>query len=224
MSDFASPRDVVEGGRVTYGADDGLLVEFYIKPRLMEALSKERGYPTYEDRINTRIVSPGNTKTTWDYETKGVNYLYGEEGTDQEGTVIGYEVDEGYEGISDITRFPKAWAKFTKKNEKLNDGWAIEEWGAIPRSFAETLKSMAIPTVEALAGLSDAAASNIMGGLKFRNLARAALDERENTAQLSAAQELAERQKEDNRQLTEQMAALKAEIASLKGSKKREAA
>lgn len=80
MNEFARPIDIKEGGKVSYGADDGLLVEFYLKPVLMESASKVEGHPIYEDRIFTRIVAPGNTKTTWDHETKGIRYDYNEEG------------------------------------------------------------------------------------------------------------------------------------------------
>jgi hypothetical protein len=225
MSDFARPVDIKEGGRVTYGADDGLLVEFYIKPVLMDALSKDRGYPTFEDRIHTRIVAPGNNKTTWDYETKGVMYLYTDGSADEPPVVSGYEIDESAPiEHCDPLRFPKAWARFEKKHEKIDSGWAIEEWGVVTRSFAETLKALNIPTVEALAGLTDAAASNFMGGLKFRNLARAALDEKENTRQLSAAQEQAEKDSEMRKHLEDKINALSAEVASLKSEKRGRAA
>ena len=160
MSEFARPIDIKEGGRVQYGMDDGLLVEFYIKPKLMQALSDEMGRPCYEDRIFVRIVSPGNTKTTWDREAKGVGYAY-----DEDGQVSGYEVDLDLPPEqSDPSRFQKAWARFEKKGEHIKHGWDISEWPRATRSFAESLKAQNIHTVEALAALSDSAASNIMGG------------------------------------------------------------
>ena len=211
MNDFARPIDIKEGGRVQYGLDSGLLVEFYIKPKLMQALSDQRAMPTYEDRVYTRIVSPGNTKTTWDYETKGLIYEH-----DAEGAVTKYTVNENL-SIEDCDpiRFPNAWGRFTKKNEKVSSGWAIEEWGAIPRSFAESLKAMNIHTVEALASLSDATATGFMGGLKFRNLAKAALDEQKLLEIASAEQERANKTTEENRQLKEQLAALQAQVNEL---------
>lgn len=209
MNDFARPIDIKEGGRVQYGLDSGLLVEFYIKPKLMQAISETRAMPTYEDRVYTRIVSPGNTKTTWDYETKGLLYQH-----DEVGAVVKYEVNESLPVEDcDPVRFPNAWGRFTKKNEKVNTGWAIEAWGAIPRSFAESLKAMNIHTVEALAGLSDATATSFMGGLKFRNLARAALDEQKTLEIASAEQERANKAEERVRQLEETVKAMQAQIA-----------
>lgn len=224
MNDFARPIDIGSGGRVQYGLDDGLLVEFYKKPKLMEAVSEELGMPTYEDRVFTRIVAPGNTKTTWDYETRGLRYEYEE----QEGkwpAVTGYEVDENLPPEQcDPIRFPKAWARFTKKGEKINHGWAIETWGAIPRSFAENLKAQNIHTVEALAGLSDTNAQNVMGSLKFRNLAKAALDEQAGRQLLSAEQERANKAEEDKKQMQAQIDGLKAQIQALSETKKGKAA
>lgn len=213
MNDFARPIDLKESGRVQYGLDSGLLVEFYIKPKLMQAISDTRAMPTYEDRVYTRIVSPGNTKTTWDYETKGLTYQH-----DEVGAVLKYEVNENL-AVEDCDpiRFPNAWARFTKKNEKMSQGWAIEQWGAIPRSFAESLKAMNIHTVEALAGLSDASATGFMGGLKFRNLARAALDEQKTLEIASAEQERANKAEERVRQLEETVKAMQAELQQKKG-------
>lgn len=218
MSDFATPKTVGDNGKVIYGTDDGLLAEFYIKPVLMEQWSEQAGRPIHEDRIFVRIVAPGNTKTTWDSQAKGINYLY-----DEQGVYQGYEVQEEAFGDgrnaaqeSDPLRFPKAWARFTKTNEKAKQGYAIEEWGAIPRSFAQTLKAQNIHTVEALAGLSDTAAQNIMGGLKWRDKAKAALSEAELLSLASKEQERAEQYKAELDQLRNEIKALKAELTKKK--------
>lgn len=219
MNDFARPIDINASGRVSYGLDDGLLVEFYIKPKLMEALTHSEGHPIHEDRVFTRIVAPGNTKTTWDYESKGIIYLYDNESGEQ----AGYNIDENLPiEVCDPVRFPKAWERFQKKGQKVNEGWAIETWGAITRSLAENLKSMNIHTVEALAGLSDANVTNIMGGLKYRNLAKAALDEAQLLSLASVEQERANRAEERSRGLEDQLKAMQAQIDSL--SKKGKAA
>jgi hypothetical protein len=214
MDTFAGPHHLISPGAptsgVSYGTDDGLLVEFYIKPKAMEARSKEAGYPVYEDRIYTRIVAPGNSKTTWDHETKGITYTY-----DEQGNVSGYEVSDLETEPAEPNRFPKAWDRFLKKGKKVAEGWDVAEWGAIPRSFAETLKALNIPTVEALASLPDARAADIMGGRKFRDMAKAALDQAAATKLLSQEQERADRQAEENRQLHEQIAVLAAKVEEL---------
>jgi hypothetical protein len=177
----------------------------------MESMSEERGMPTYEDRIYTRIVSPGNTKTTWDYETKGLDYV-----KDEDGQISEYKVNENLpEDQCDPIRFPKAWERFAKRGEKIKEGWAIGEWGAITRSFAENLKGMNVHTVESLAELTDAMAANLMGGLKFRNLARAALDEQKLLELASVEQERANKAEEREKNLEAQLKAMQAQIDSL---------
>lgn len=208
---FARPVTLKGDGRtVSYGLDDGLLVEFYIKPKLMQALTEERGQPTFEDRIYTRIIAPGNNKTSWDYETKGVNYLY-----DEDGQVSGYEVIELANEQSCPLRFPKAWERFEKKDQKLKEGWDLSEWGAITRSFAENLKAFNVHTVEALAALSDANADNIMGGRKYRNLAKAALDEANVLSLATVEQERANKAEDRAKQLEARVEALTAQVAAL---------
>jgi hypothetical protein len=210
---FARPYDLRGGGPtapVAYGTDDGLLVEFEVKPVLLEHLSEVGGYPRYEDRVFTRIVAPGNTKTQWYHQTKGLTVKY-----DEDGNFAGFEINDTANDQAEPNRFPKAWARFTKKNEKVNQGWPIEEWGAIPRSFAETLKAMNIPTVEALSILKDADAQQLMGGIKFRNLARAALDDRIANAQLAAAQAAQTKANDENEELKRRLAGMQQQIDAL---------
>ena len=134
MSEFASPQRIGEGGKVLYGTEKGLLVRFYAKPILMEAISKEQGYPYYEDRVFINIVSPGNTKTVWDMLAKGITPRY-KQLTPEEYEQDGWEIDE-LEGEADPVKYPDAWALFLKKGEKVHQGWDLAEWGAITRSFA----------------------------------------------------------------------------------------
>lgn len=220
MSEFAAPRDIGTGGKVIYGTEKGLLVRFYAKPILMEAISKEQGYPYYEDRVFINIVSPGNTKTVWDMLAKGITPKY-KQIAEGEYEQDGWEVEE-LEGEADPIKYPEAWALFIKKGEKVHKGWDLAEWGAITRSFAESLKGLNIPTVEALAGLSDAAASNIMGGRKFRDMARAALDEQELMSLATQEQEKASKAEERVKTLEKQIEGMQAQINSM--TKKKDAA
>lgn len=209
MNDFARPYDIKDG-RVTYGTDDGLLGEFYIKPELMEAESKTAGYPVYEDRVYCKLISPGNTKTLWDTKANGVGYEY-----NKDGELTGYYVESDVAPEAcDPLRFPKAWDRFIKKGAKVKEGWDVSEWGAIPRSFAESLKGMNIPTVEALAALLDANCDAIMGGRKWRDLARAALDEAKLLSLASEEQERANKAEEQVKQLLARIEGLEKQVAS----------
>lgn len=219
MSDFSPPIDIKERGKVSFGTDSGFLAEFEIKPKLLEAASEGQAYPIYEDRVYTRLVSPGNTKTTWYYETKGLEYK-----RDEEGKIIGFEIVQLPGGEpADAHRFPQAWARFTAKGQKVSSGWAIENWGAVTRSFAETLKAMNIHTVEALAALTDSNCQSFMGGNKWRDRAKAALSEAETLSLATREEERANKAEEENRQLREDLKALKAQVAAL-AEKKHKAA
>lgn len=222
MSEFAAPRDIGTGGKVIYGTEKGLLVRFYAKPILMEAISKEQGYPYYEDRVFINIVSPGNTKTVWDMLAKGITPKYKQiEGAEGEYEQDGWDVEE-LEGEADPIKYPEAWGLFIKKGEKAHKGWDIAEWGAITRSFAESLKGLNVHTVEALAGLSDQNAANIMGGRKFRDMAKAALDEQALLSLATVEQEKAARAEEQVKQLLTKIEGMQAQINSM--TKKKDAA
>lgn len=222
MSEFAAPRDIGTGGKVIYGTEKGLLVRFYAKPVLMEAISKEQGYPYYEDRVFINIVSPGNTKTVWDMLAKGITPKYKPiDGVEGEYEQDGWEIEE-LEGEADPIKYPEAWGLFVKKGEKAHKGWDIAEWGAITRSFAESLKGLNVHTVEALAGLSDQNAANIMGGRKFRDMAKAALDEQALMSLATVEQEKAARAEEQVKQLLAKIEGMQAQINSM--TKKKDAA
>lgn len=231
---FASPHHlrgfdaglgVGEVSHSTGDAERDLLVTFFVRPVYMEYLSKSMGHPIFQDRIFTRIVAPGNTKTVWEHETKGVKY---DTATDPDSgeyhtTWEKLEVCENGDQI-EPDKYPKAWAKFMKKGAQLEDGWPIEEWGAISRSMAESLKMLNVPTVEALASLSDARAGEIMGGRKFRDLAKASLDERRKNEIVSREQERAARAEEraamqetQIKELTQIIQQMQAQFAQLAG-------
>lgn len=221
MSDEAFSRPVTlkgDGRTVSYGLDEGLLAEFYIRPKLMQFLSEQFSQPTYQDRIYIRIIAPGNNKTAWDYEANGIDYIL-EDITDAHGRnmpqVIGYEVVERDNQPSDPLRFPKAWERFQKKDQKLKDGWDLAEWGAITRSFAENLKAYNVHTVESLAALSDANADNIMGGRKFRDLAKAALDEANLLSLASVEQERANNAEQKVKEQDAKIESLMGQVAAL---------
>jgi len=213
---FASPATTRSDGIAVHGTDDGLHVQFFIRPKFMEALSKDAGHPIYQDRIMTRIFAPGMTKTIWEHETRGVKYetvIDADSGEYQ----TSWEVDELMENGEkpEPMRFPNAWNAFVKKGSKVANGWPIEEWGAINRSFAESLKALNVHSVEAMAGLSDSAAANIMGGIKYRDLAKASLDERKANEIVAKEQTLRERADERADALAKEIAALKAQITQL---------
>lgn len=230
LTEFAPPRSLEnprsDFSRVIYGnsnetngLDSGLIVEFYVKPYFMEFLTETMGHPIFQDRIWVRIVAPGNSKTVWDTLAAGIDYDTAVDPDSGEYHTT-WDVKEicANGSPSDPNKYPKAWARFQKRGLPVDSGWPIEEWGAISRSYAESLKLLNVPTVEALAGLADAAASGIMGGLKYRDLAKASLDERERNRILSAEQAKAVRAEDTARMQSERISQLEAQIAQLQAS------
>jgi hypothetical protein len=224
MSDspnFAPPRTMRDFngnvGTVSYGMDSGMHAQFYIRPVLMEYLSETMGHPIFQDRIMIRIIAPGNTKTVWDYEAKGIAYDTAVDPDSGEYLTTWDPMEIMPNGEpTDMAKYPNAWAAFQKRGQQLETGFPIDEWATITRSFAESLKLMGVMTVEAMAQLSDANAANIMGGIKYRELAKAALSERKKNEIVSREQERASRAEEQVVQLQarlEQLEALMGQMA-----------
>lgn len=203
-------------GVIAYGLDDGLLVTFFIKPKHMEWLSNELGHPIFQDRVMTRIIAPGNNKTVWEHEAKGIVYDTavdpdtGEYHTQWDKLEVCENGDP-----TEPDKYPKAWAVFMKKGQPSDLGTPIEEWGAISRSMAESLKLLNVPTIEALAALTDAAAANIMGGRKWRDLAKAELNDNQKRKILAHEQQARERAEDKVVGLESKVAELTALITTM---------
>jgi len=223
---FSTPHHIREGkipasgvGTVSYGPDDegaGFMVTFEEAALFMEAMSKDAGYPIYRTEIRTTLIAPGNTKTTWVHATTGLDY---EMAVDPDSGEIHttWSVREQCENgdVPEPTKYPKAWARFMRKNASSMDGFPIEEWGVVTKTYALSLKAQNIHTVEMLAGLSDVNAQNIMGGIKYRDLAKAALSERDRNRIVSREQENARRAEERADELTKKVEALQLMVDKL---------
>lgn len=108
---------------------------------------------------------------------------------------------------ADRDRWPRQYMAFKESRETPAEGTPLEEWAAVSASQVMELKSHHIRTVEHLAGLSDAQLAKCvpMGGHALRDRAQRFIQ------QVDAEKPVAE--------LTQQVEALKAEIARLKESK-----
>jgi DNA-binding transcriptional regulator YhcF (GntR family) len=163
-----------------------------------------------------RIVAPGNSKTVWDTLASGIEYDTAIDPDSGEYHTTWEVLQQCANGDQpDTAKYPKAWARFMRRGEKADDGWPIEEWGVVTRSYAESLKLLSIPTVEALAALSDANAATIMGGRKYRDLAKAAVDERARNRIVASEQAKASRAEEKVNLQDEKIKQLEATIANM---------
>jgi hypothetical protein len=222
---FAPPRklrDDMGGGSsaVDYGDDAGFIVSFREEPEFMEYLSKQAGSPVYRNRIMTTMIAPGNTKTVWDHPTTGIAYEMAIDDESGEVHTI-WEIQETCENgdVPEPIKYAKAWQRFLKKSTTAADGWPIEEWGVVSRTYAQSLKAQNVHTVQQLAALSDVNAQNIMGAIKYRDLAKAALDERQKTRILSREQERASKAEEQVSMLSKQVADLQASIVRMQADR-----
>jgi hypothetical protein len=198
-----------EGGMtVAYGTDDGMIVEFYEDTQYMEFLSQQTGHPIYRMQIMTRIVQPGNTKTVWVHPCTGIKYDMAIDPQSGEYHTTWEELDSCENGdVPEHLKYPKAWKRFMRKGVSADTGLPIEEWGIVSKSYAMSLKAMHVHTVEALASLTDQAAQTIMGAVKYRDLARAYLDDRQKMAIVSREQANAS---QANEQLAEALGKIEA--------------
>lgn len=212
-----TPADV-PAKTVAYSAgdDEGFIVTFFEDTEYMEYLSKQAGSPIFRLRIMTRLVAPGNNKTVWVHPTTGILYDMAEDPETHEIHTT-WEVQEQCENgdTPEPLRFPKAWNKFLRRSTPAMDGVPIEEWGCITKTYAASLKSMNVHTVQNLAALSDTNAQNIMGAMKYRDLAKAWLNEREKVRLVAAEQEKASRAEERAAELTRQVAELTQTVQAL---------
>lgn len=221
MSDFAAPRDIKKdgSGTVSYGLDEGLLVEFYPEQVHMEYLSKSIGQQIFQERVFTRIVMPGNRLTVVIHQSKGIDYEMAEDPESGEFHTVWEIRDQCENGdVPEPVKYPNAWNRFMKKGISADSGHPIEQWGVVTRSYAESLKANNVHTVEALASLSDQMAQNIMGAIKYRDLAKAHLDEAHRNRIVAKEQERATRYEEQCSTQAKQIEALQQEVMRLQSN------
>jgi len=129
-------------------SDKGVYAVFSIEPVHMEFKSNEAGRPIYEDREFVRIFVAGDSKSE-----------------------VFRQVEPG-----DKERFREEYRRF--KEDASEDaqlvGTPLSAWTAMSRSTVAEFVAMKVRTVEQLADMSDTALQAFgMGGLEWRNKARA---------------------------------------------------
>lgn len=163
MQQFAAHKiDLPPGeyvGMAPTGTDQNLAVEFYTRPSLLpnQEASDAAGYPVYKDVPWIRILIPGDRTKSYDRPAK----LESEGPNDQT--------------PPDHLRFPRQWQAYKQQTTKAVVGLPLEEWPAITRSEAESLKRMDIHTVEQLASMPDSSVT-WLGGQKRVQQAKAWLE------------------------------------------------
>ena len=171
--------------------DKAQFVEFFTEAVHHKFKSEEEGHPVYVDKPFVKIMTAGSR-------------------------------DEVIRPIkdSDKQRWPREWEFYEKNEEIAVEGWPIEQWPALSKSQIAELKHMNIPTVEALAALSDTGIQNVgMGARELVAKAKAALEAANGNAGLEKLAAENERQKDEIEILKSQVAELAAKVEK-KGKKK----
>jgi hypothetical protein len=151
---------------------------FFMDPVQDEVATAREGRPIFRERELIQILQPGSPNQPT------------------------FEVTDEHR-----QRWPDQYAKFKQGLEQSAAGWPLEQWGVLSRAQVLEMKAIGLSTVEQLAGMSDVHLQQIrMGGRRLRDLAKAALDDAEATAMLSAATR-------ENEQMRAEMAELRAALA-----------
>lgn len=187
--DLAQAR--VDGTRVTYGDDKGLLVEFVDDAVEQPFETEKMGRAIFKSVAFISIIFPGDkTKKTYRPAT-----------------------DE------DKKRFAQQWAFFEKGEKAIENGTPITQWNYLSKSQALELKHMGFWTVELLANASDTQVSSFMGGMSLRKQAQAFIASSAGNSTLTSVIADNDRLKAENEVIKENMAAMKAQIDSMMNSK-----
>jgi len=138
---------------------NNLLVRFYKRPTQDQAATLKEGRPVFVEMDYTEIRIPGQPRNVVDRKVK-----------DQ-----------------DKETFANEWNRYLEHREQQQDGIPIDQWQAITRTRALELHASSIPTVEALANVSDAALGNLgPDAHSLRDQARAFLSGDSETEKLKA--------------------------------------
>jgi hypothetical protein len=167
-------------------------VAFGLFPMLDKGATKKAGHEVYKEVEHVKIGIPGDRST-----------------------LIFQPSTETYR-----RRFPRAYDAYLKRGQQPVDGLPIEQWAAISRSLAMTMRAAHIPTVEALAAIHDGHVDKFgFNARELREKARAWLAQaKDSAATLALAQE--------KKVLEDRLTAMQAQIADLlagKGVKKADA-
>jgi hypothetical protein len=156
-------------------------VAFGFYPMLDGGATKRAGHEVYKDVEHVKVVVPGDRHSLF------------------------------FQPASDVyrKRFPKAYEAFKKRDTKPLEGLPIEQWAAVSRSLALTLRACNIHTVEALAAVHDTHVDKLgFNARELREKAKAWLASAKDSASTLALAE-------EKKALQDQLAAMQAQILAL---------
>lgn len=150
--------------------DQGLGVEFFVKPVELKAKSIEAGRPIYEDREFIRIRFPGDNKRELTAPANEVHYN-----------------GNTRESMTYAERFAANYAAFKESRADFVSGTPLSSLPGLGDARREELKALNIVTIEQLAQLPDTARKRLgMGGLELVNMAKDFMEKASGVAEIEA--------------------------------------
>jgi hypothetical protein len=115
-------------------------------------------------------------------------------------------------------RFADEWRKFQDNQGQAIEGWLLKTWPIVNAAQVKNLEFLNIHTVEQLAGLTDSQCQKVgMGSEELRMKARAAVEAAKDGAVVAA-------QAAENKRLSDELEALKSQIAAMSKKPRKEEA
>jgi hypothetical protein len=174
--------------------EHGLLVQFYIHPQLNQDASDAEGRPIYREREYVRIRVVGD-----------------------KASLVERPVRLGFAPKCDNVRFRKEYEAFKQNKEVKVEGTPLVQWPPISKGQIKELEHFGVKTVEQLSAMSDTHVQGFRGILSLRNLARRYMEHAKGMAPMTRMQaDLTNAVDVANAQ-AEQLNAMAAELAALKG-------
>lgn len=189
-----------DGARAAFGntppPEHGLFAQFYIHPMLDEVSSAEQGRPIYKDKEYIRIKVVGD-KTS----------------------LVERPVRFGYQQKCDNIRFAREYEAFKQNKEQKIEGTPLAQWPPISKGQIHELEHFGVKSVEQLSAMSDTHVQGFRGVLALRNLARRYIEHAQGMAPMTKMQEELNAANDITSAQTNQLNAMAAELAALKGER-----
>lgn len=170
-----------------FAADGKLFVRFYMGSKIDKPASVEAGRTMFTNVPYVEIIAPGG-----------------------KGNIVDRPATP-----EDKQRFADHFARFEKNAEAVLQGTPLALWPQVGPAEVKELEYFNVYTVEQLAGMSDTAAQNFMGGNDLKAKAQKFIDATAQDAPLNELQTRLERTTQENKVLKGQMNTMAAQMAAL---------
>lgn len=179
--------DPRNGGIVSFGSDERLIVMFSNEAVQNNVKSNEAGRPIFDTVPFVRIQQPGER----DFIKRAATQ-------------------------HDKLRFRRQWDDFQRGEQPVDSGTPLSILFPANPDVIENLKYFGIRTVEHLANATDTAIQNIgLGGFQWRDMAKAFIAKSDGGAEFTSVLARLERLEQDVKVKDQRIAALQAELAAI---------